>query len=124
MKSIWAIAAKTLVALVALATAQDKSRDEVKSFYELKTNYLDGKPADLGAFKGKVVLVVNVTSRGRFTPQYEGLEKLQRDMADKPFSVLGFPSNDFGGEEPGSSEEITTFCKRTYDVTFRCLPKW
>jgi glutathione peroxidase len=123
MKSIWAAAAVTLIALVALAAAQDKSGDGVKSFYELKTNYLDGKPADLGTFKGKVVLVVNVASKCGFTPQYEGLEKLQKDMAGKAFSVLGFPSNDFGGQEPGTPEEIATFCKRTYDVTFPMFAK-
>jgi glutathione peroxidase len=127
MKSIWALAVVALVALVAVtvapgATAQDKG-DTVKSFYELKTNYLDGKPADLSAFKGKVVLVVNVASKCGFTPQYEGLEKLQRDMAGKAFSVLGFPSNDFGSQEPGTPEEIATFCKRTYDVTFPMFSK-
>jgi len=123
MKSIWALAAVTLIALVALATAQDKTGDGVKSFYEMKTSYLDGKPADLGAFKGKVVLVVNVASKCGFTPQYEGLEKLQKDMAGKPFSVLGFPSNDFGGQEPGTPEEIATFCERTYHVTFPMFSK-
>jgi glutathione peroxidase len=123
MKSIWALAAVTLVALVALGTAQEKTGDTVKSFYELKTNYLDGKPADLGAFKGKVVLAVNVASKCGYTPQYEGLEKLQKDMAGKAFSVLGFPSNDFGGQEPGTPEEIATFCERTYHVTFPMFSK-
>jgi glutathione peroxidase len=93
------------------------------SFYELKTTYLDGKPADLGLFKGKVTLVVNVASQCGFTPQYEGLEKLHRELSSKGFAVLGFPSNDFGSQEPGSAQEIATFCKLNYDVTFPMFSK-
>jgi len=93
------------------------------SFYDLKTTYLDGKPADLGVFRGKVTLVVNVASKCGFTPQYEGLEKLHRDLSPKGFAVLGFPSNDFGGQEPGSAQEIAQFCKLTYDVTFPMFAK-
>jgi glutathione peroxidase len=93
------------------------------SFYDLKTNALNGKPADLGAYKGKVTLVVNVASKCGYTPQYEGLEKLQREMKGKGFNVLGFPSNDFGGQEPGTAEEIATFCRLTYDVTFPMFEK-
>ena len=95
----------------------------MKSFYDLKTMTLDGKPADLGMYKGKVSLVVNVASKCGFTPQYEGLEKLQREMKGKPFNVLGFPSNDFGSQEPGTAAEIQEFCKLTYDVTFPMFEK-
>jgi len=95
----------------------------VSSFYDLKTSYLDGKPADLGAFRGKVTLAVNVASKCGFTPQYEGLEKLNRELAPKGFAVLGFPSNDFGAQEPGSPQEIAQFCKLTYDVTFPMFSK-
>jgi glutathione peroxidase len=95
----------------------------VSSFYDMKTNTLDGKPADLGQYRGKVSLVVNVASKCGFTPQYEGLEKLQREMQGKAFNVLGFPSNDFGGQEPGTAQEIATFCKLTYDVTFPMFEK-
>src|SRR5919109_1613560 len=95
----------------------------VPSFYDLKTTTLDGKPADLSQYKGKVSLVVNVASKCGFTPQYEGLEKLQREMKGKGFNVLGFPSNDFGGQEPGTAQEIATFCKLTYDVTFPMFEK-
>ena len=95
----------------------------VTSFYDLKTKSLDGKPADLAAYKGKVSLVVNVESKCGYTPQYAGLEKLQREMKDKGFNVLGFPSNDFGGQEPGSAQEIATFCRLTYDVTFPMFEK-
>jgi glutathione peroxidase len=95
----------------------------VSSFYDLKTSYLDGKPADLGAFRGRVALVVNVASKCGFTPQYEGLEKLNRELAPKGFAVLGFPSNDFGEQEPGTAQEIAQFCKLTYDVTFPMFSK-
>jgi len=95
----------------------------VTSLYDFKTRTLTGQPADLGVYRGKVSLVVNVASKCGFTPQYEGLEKLQREMKGKAFNVLGFPSNDFGGQEPGTAEEIQTFCKLTYDVTFPMFEK-
>jgi glutathione peroxidase len=95
----------------------------VNSFYELKTRTLEGKPADLAMYRGKVSLVVNVASKCGFTPQYDGLEKLQKEMTGKDFNVLGFPSNDFGNQEPGTAEEIVTFCKLTYGVTFPMFEK-
>ena len=94
-----------------------------QSFYDLKTTYLNGKPADLGVFRGKVTLVVNVASKCGFTPQYEGLEKLNRELSSKGFAVLGFPSNDFGAQEPGTPQEIADFCRLTYDVTFPMFSK-
>ena len=93
------------------------------SFYDLKTTTLTGQPADLAQYRGRVSLVVNVASKCAFTPQYEGLEKLQREMKDKGFNVLGFPSNDFGGQEPGSAQQIADFCRLTYDVTFPMFAK-
>src|SRR5437016_12960442 len=116
------LAALTL-AVTPMGTTTMNAQDTPKSFYEMKTNYLDGKPADLAQYKGKVSLVVNVASKCGFTPQYEGLEKLQREMKGKPFNVLGFPSNDFGQQEPGSAEEIAQFCRLTYDVTFPMFEK-
>jgi len=108
-------------------TAAQQSRitsgGSVTSFYDLKTMALDGKPGNLAQYKGKVSLVVNVASKCGFTPQYEGLEKLQREMKGKGFNVLGFPSNDFGGQEPGSAEEIATFCRKNYGVTFPIFSK-
>ena len=95
----------------------------VTSFYDFKINTLEGKPADLGMYKGKVSLVVNVASKCGYTPQYEGLEKLQKEKGGKDFNVLGFPSNDFGGQEPGTAAEIVTFCKLTYGVTFPMFEK-
>ncbi len=83
----------------------------------------DGTELDLSEKRGKVLLIVNVASKCGFTPQYEGLEALQRQFADRDFEVLGFPCNQFGAQEPGNAEEIATFCKLTYDVTFPVLKK-
>ena len=122
--SVLAVAA-VFAASLALPAAQQKasSGGTVKSFYDLKTTTLDGKPADLASYKGKVALVVNVASKCGYTPQYEGLEKLYREMKGKGVTLLGFPSNDFGGQEPGSAQEIATFCRLTYDVTFPMFEK-
>jgi len=106
-----------------LAAAVMVSAAGPASFYDLKTKTLLGKPADLGDYRGKVTLVVNVASYCGYTPQYKGLEALHRELKDKGFAVLGFPSNDFGEQEPGTAEEIATFCKRTYDVTFPMFSK-
>jgi glutathione peroxidase len=113
-----------LVAVITLILASmNISADPVQSLYDLKVNYLDGKPADLGQYKGHVVLVVNVASKCGFTPQYAGLEKLYLDYKDKGFVILGFPSNDFGQQEPGTPEEIAAFCSSKYSVTFPLFEK-
>ena len=83
----------------------------------------DGSTTDLSSQKGQVMLVVNVASKCGFTPQYEGLEALQRKYSDKGFSVVGFPCNQFGAQEPGNAEEIANFCKLTYDVSFPLMGK-
>jgi glutathione peroxidase len=114
---------KLFVTFVALAAAATVVSAQSGSFYDLKTKTLLGKDGNLAQYRGKVSLVVNVASKCGFTPQYEGLEKLQREMKGKPFNVLGFPSNDFGQQEPGTAEEIATFCKLTYDVTFPMFEK-
>jgi glutathione peroxidase len=93
------------------------------SLYQLETTTLQGQPARLGAYEGKVTLVVNVASQCGFTPQYAGLQKLHDELADRGFAVLGFPSNDFGAQEPGSSDEIATFCRKNYGVTFPMFAK-
>jgi glutathione peroxidase len=118
------VLACAIVAVSSIAAAQSSgSKGSVSSLYDLKTSYLDGRLADLGAFRGKVTLVVNVASECGYTPQYEGLEKLHRELSAKGFSVLGFPSNDFGEQEPGSAQEIAAFCKRNYGVTFPMFSK-
>ncbi|WP_294121062.1 glutathione peroxidase [Sphingomonas sp.] len=83
----------------------------------------DGSTTDLSSHKGEVMLVVNVASKCGFTPQYEGLEALQRKYDGKGFSVIGFPCNQFGSQEPGNAEEIANFCKLTYDVSFPVMGK-
>ena len=93
------------------------------SFYDLKTDTLQGKPADLSTYRGKVTLVVNTASECGYTPQYEGLEALHRELSPKGFSVLGFPSNDFGGQESGSAQQIAEFCRKNYGVTFPMFSK-
>ena len=120
--------AATLSAVIALTAgvlAQQgrPSGGRVSSFYDLKTQTLLGKPADLADYRGKVTLAVNVASYCGYTPQYKGLERLHRELKDKGFAVLGFPSNDFGEQEPGTAEEIATFCKLTYDVSFPMFSK-
>ncbi len=110
-------------ALTGSATAPAFEGANVDSLYDLTVTTLDGKPADLSHYRGTVTLVVNVASKCGYTPQYAGLEKLYRDLSSKGFVILGFPSNDFGGQEPGTPEEIRTFCTRNYDVTFPLFAK-
>ena len=114
--------ALTLVTSLAL-TSMNLPADPVQSLYDLKVNSLDGKPVDLAQYKGSVVLVVNTASKCGFTPQYAGLEKLYLEYKDKGFFILGFPSNDFGGQEPGTPREIATFCTSKYNVTFPMFEK-
>ena len=83
----------------------------------------DGTAASLEAYRGKVLLIVNTASKCGFTPQYEGLEALHRNYAERGFEVLGFPCNQFGGQEPGDAAEIANFCSLTYDVTFPVFAK-
>jgi len=96
---------------------------QVTSLYDLTTQTLQGQPADLAAYRGKVTLVVNVASECGYTPQYEGLEQLHRELSPKGFAVLGFPSNDFGGQEPGTAQQIAEFCRKNYGVTFPLFAK-
>lgn len=105
------------------ATALGADAGAVKSFYDLKLPSLEGDTVDLAAYRGKVTLVVNVASRCGYTPQYSGLEKLHLELSAKGFAVLGFPSNDFGGQEPGTAKEIRKFCGVNYDVTFPVFSK-
>lgn len=90
----------------------------MSDFYGFTVNSIDGAANLLGPMRGKVVLAVNVASRCGLTPQYAGLEKLQRELAGETFTVAGFPCNQFGAQEPGSERDIQTFCSTTYDVTF------
>jgi len=93
------------------------------ALYDAAINYLDGTPADLRAFEDRVVLMVNVASKCGLTPQYEALQRLQDTYAERGFTVLGFPCNQFLGQEPGSPAEIAEFCSTTYGVTFPLTEK-
>ena len=91
--------------------------------YDFDVTALDGKPRRMADYRGKTLLIVNVASACGYTPQYTGLEALYRKYHDRGFEVLGFPCNQFGGQEPGSADEIATFCNTKYDVTFPLFAK-
>ncbi len=93
------------------------------NIYEFTMNDIDGKPMPLASLKGKTVLFVNVASKCGYTPQYAGLEALYKKYKDRNFVIVGVPANNFGGQEPGSNEEIKQFCSRSYNVTFPMLSK-
>src|SRR5438093_3179268 len=93
------------------------------SVHDVEINTLHGDAASLAEHKGKALLLVNVASKCGLTPQYTGLEKIHEQYKDRGFSVLGFPCNQFGGQEPGSPEEIETFCSTNYGVTFPMTEK-
>ena len=96
---------------------------ESKSVYDFTLNSIDGQPAPLAAYKGKVVLLVNVASRCGYTPQYTALESIYEKYKDRGFVIVGIPANNFGGQEPGTNQEIKTFCSRNYNVTFPMMSK-
>jgi glutathione peroxidase len=93
------------------------------SIYDFSASDIDGRERSLGEFEGKALLVVNVASKCGFTPQYAGLEQLQRDFAGQGFDVLGFPCDQFGHQEPGDEAQIREFCSLTYDVSFPMFAK-
>lgn len=99
------------------------AHNENSPIYELPVKTLDGRRTTLGEFRGKVMLIVNVASQCGFTPQYEGLEALYRKYKDRGLVVLGFPCNQFGGQEPGNEDEIRQFCKGKYGITFPLFSK-
>lgn len=91
--------------------------------YDFEALSIDGQPAHLATQRGKVLLIVNTASQCGFTPQFAGLEKLWQQYRDRGLVVVGFPSNEFGGQDPGSSDEIATFCQRNYGVSFPMMSK-
>src|SRR5437763_6092937 len=106
-----------------LAFAMSMTSFGASSVYDFTLNSIDGAPTPLSSFKGKVVLLVNVASKCGYTPQYAGLEKLYEKYKDQGLVLVGIPANNFGGQEPGSNEEIKTFCSRNYNVTFPLMSK-
>ncbi len=114
---------RTLLALTgALLMAATVSAADAP-LYDIPLKDIDGKDTSLKAYAGKPILIVNVASKCGFTPQYAGLEELWRKYKDKGLMVLGFPSNDFGAQEPGTNEEIKKFCSSKFDVTFPLFDK-
>jgi glutathione peroxidase len=109
------LSALTLLAPMALMAAS--------SVYDFTLPSIDGRPSPLAAYKGKVLLLVNVASKCGFTPQYKGLEALYEKYKDQGLVVIGFPANNFGAQEPGTNDEIKTFCSRTYHVSFPMYSK-
>jgi glutathione peroxidase len=93
------------------------------SVYDFDVTTLDGQPRRMADYRGNTLLIVNVASACGYTPQYAGLETLYRKYHDRGFEVLGFPCNQFGGQEPGTADEIATFCSTKYDVTFPMFAK-
>lgn len=108
----------SLVALIFMSTLLHAG-----SIYDIAVKDIDGKATTLAAHKGKVVLIVNVASHCGYTPQYQNLEAVYKKYRDQGFVVLGFPCNQFGGQEPGTNEEIKQFCTSKYDVTFPLFDK-
>ncbi len=93
------------------------------TLYDIPVNTLTGEKSSLAGYEGETILIVNVASKCGLTPQYEGLEELQKKYAPRGFSVVGFPCNQFAGQEPGTAEEIQAFCSTTYGVTFPLFEK-
>jgi len=104
-------------------TALAGSSEKGKTVYDFMVNDIDGKEVSLEKYRGKVLLIVNVASKCGYTPQYEGLQKIYTDYREKGFVVLGFPANNFKGQEPGSNQEIKEFCQTTYGVEFPMFEK-
>lgn len=132
MKMMWILVGAALVLLIVgglwatrafSANMSRASADDAASIYDLSLESLGGEPVDMSQYRGTVALVVNTASKCGLTPQYEGLEKLHRELSPQGFAVLGFPANDFMNQEPGTAEEITRFCRSTYDVTFPLFAK-
>ena len=120
MLTIASMTAAGLLCGVVMAAGQGGGSD---SLYALDARSLSGEVVPLAQYKGKVTLVVNTASQCGFTPQYKDLQQLHTRLAPRGFAVLGFPSNDFGDQEPGTAEQIKTFCERNYGVTFPMFDK-
>ena len=114
---------KTLLSLALLFTATLLLAADSKNIYDFTMKSIDGQPVSLKSYKGKVVMLVNVASKCGFTPQYAGLESLYEKYKDRGFVIVGVPANNFAQQEPGTNEEIKTFCSRKYNVTFPMMSK-
>jgi glutathione peroxidase len=115
------MAMKRLLVLIALLGMSAMAAE--KTVYDFTLNSIDGQPTPLSSFKGKVVLLVNVASRCGYTPQYMALESVYEKYKDQGFMIVGIPANNFGGQEPGTNQEIKTFCSAKYHVSFPMMAK-
>lgn len=120
-----AVAVLAGIGIVLLGTTGSSASKDmtVKSFYEIDVTDIDGNEVNLGKYKNNVVMFVNTASKCGYTPQYKGLQEIYDKYKDRGFVVLGFPANNFGGQEPGSNEEIKDFCELKYKVTFPMFAK-
>jgi glutathione peroxidase len=132
MKTLLQIFCLLVLSVAAVTAAKTKGQPENNKKGNLSAkvdamqipfNTIEGKATSLEAYKGKVILIVNVASKCGYTPQYTGLEQLYEKYKDKGFVVIGFPANNFGGQEPGTDQEIQKFCSTTYNVTFPMMSK-
>jgi glutathione peroxidase len=130
MRKIYLVVAfLLLVGIIACNSAanptqvNEKKTMNEKSVLDFTVKGIDGQEMKLDAYKGKVLLIVNVASRCGYTPQYDGLQAIYKKYQEKGFEVLGFPANNFGGQEPGTNEEIKTFCQTKFDVSFPLFAK-
>src|SRR5262245_5419665 len=114
---------KSILLTTTLLAAATVFAAEMKSLYDIPLKDIDGKAASLKPYQGKVILIVNVASKCGYTPQYTGLEATYRKFKNRGFTILGFPCNDFGAQEPGTNEEIKQFCSSKYEVTFPMFDK-
>jgi glutathione peroxidase len=120
---LWLTALPIIGGLPFVTHAQEKGGKKVPAVLQFTMNSLAGKPVDLSRYQGKVVLVVNVASECGYTPQYKGLQALHTKYAGQGLAILGVPSNDFGAQEPGTSDQIAAFCKQNYGVQFDLFAK-
>jgi len=126
-KYLIGVAALTLISAAVLFLVEAKDSKETKkgskSMYDFTLKDVGGRDVKLEQFRGQVVMLVNVASKCGYTPQYDGLQKIYEQYKDRGFTILGFPANNFGAQEPGSNEEIKEFCRINYGVTFPIFSK-
>lgn len=122
MKLIKNIAAALLLILLSGCGSAQNNKD-MENIYSFKANATNGKEIDFAQFEGKVLLIVNTASKCGFTPQFDGLEKLNQKYKDQGLVVIGFPCNQFASQDPGSNDEIESFCRLNYGVTFQIMQK-
>ncbi len=124
MSKVFVISAAAILLFSAFVfNFNQKNNAEKMSFYDFKVTDINGRTFDFASLKGKRVLIVNTASECGYTPQYKQLEALYKKYGGEKFTIIGFPANDFGGQEPGTDKEIASFCEKNYGVTFLMMSK-